>query len=75
MMMTMCSKFGTGGFGVEVGSGTVVGTCVGAAGDGRGVTVGAGGVEVGVIAGVPKQASRFTRIRGMMKKSLVLMFV
>ena len=52
MTITICSKFGTKGFSVDVGGGAAGGNCVGKGVDvGINVTVGAGGRTVGVITG------------------------
>ena len=75
MMMAICSKFGTSGWGVAVGEGTVVGVCVGVAVEGGyGVTVGAGSGTVGNDAGVLSQAARISRM-SRVKKDFIFMVV
>ena len=65
MIITICSKFGTSGFGVAVGVGEGVDVNVAVAGTGVEVCVARGGVG-DISMGVPEQATNKT-IRSMQK--------
>jgi hypothetical protein len=75
-MITICSKLGTRGLGVDVAVGVKVGVAVGSRVEvGKGVTVGAGGKAVGITTGAAVQADNTISNNPSSEKSLVFIFV